>query len=550
MLALARANPPPNEDPLLPSVLPKCTTRRHADEIHGRLVTSGVLLHPSATSRLILHLCSYPSASVHLLARRLLPIHLNAGADPFLYNALIKASSHGPDPLDALIAFTFLLSSGLSPDPFSFSLSLTAAARASSLPAGSQLHALVLKTGLAFNLYLQNVLIGFYSKCGLCEAARQVFDRMLVRDSVSWNSMVDAYVRAGKLGSALEVFYAMGDDKKNLISWNSIIGGYARFVDGIGIARELFDQMPARDNVSWNLMIDGYVKCGMMAEALKLFEEMPERDVIAWASVIKGYMEVGNIELGQHLFDEMPERDVITWNIMITGYAKNGKFTEALLLFIKMRMEGRIIPDGTTLVTTLSAISELGRIHDGICIHKYIRMKHLSLSGKLGVALIDMYSKCGRLEKALQVFETSAASMIECDACSSSSYVLLSNLYAGCGMWEDARRIRMMMKKKDFRKIPGCSWIELDGTVHEFVILRILKAHALVPEIPEDLYHLIKKAVAIRKHLERNRKDKDSKFRLILVESRIHRLARYYKRTKKLPPVWKYESTTAGTLVA
>ncbi|XLS44649.1 hypothetical protein HN51_001514 [Arachis hypogaea] len=57
-------------------------------------------------------------------------------------------------------------------------------------------------------------------------------------------------------------------------------------------------------------------------------------------------------------------------------------------------------------------------------------------------------------------------------------------------------------------------------------ILRILKAHGLAPEIPEDLYHLIKKAVSIRKHLERNRKDKDSKFRLILVESRIHRLAR------------------------
>ncbi|CAI0413835.1 unnamed protein product, partial [Linum tenue] len=70
-------------------------------------------------------------------------------------------------------------------------------------------------------------------------------------------------------------------------------------------------------------------------------------------------------------------------------------------------------------------------------------------------------------------------------------------------------------------------------------ILRILKASGMAPEIPEDLYHMIKKAVAVRKHLERNRKDKDSKFRLILVESRIHRLARYYKSTKKLPPVWK-----------
>ncbi|KAL6752903.1 ribosomal protein S13 component of cytosolic 80S ribosome and 40S small subunit [Haematococcus lacustris] len=108
-------------------------------------------------------------------------------------------------------------------------------------------------------------------------------------------------------------------------------------------------------------------------------------------------------------------------------------------------------------------------------------------------------------------------------------------------------------------------------------ILRILKGHGLAPEIPEDLYHLIKKicataaptaraartlvtdigvvtlcahAVSVRKHLERSRKDKDGKFRLILVESRIHRLARYYKRARKLPPNWKYESATASTMVS
>ncbi|KAL3964133.1 hypothetical protein ACCO45_001137 [Purpureocillium lilacinum] len=66
-------------------------------------------------------------------------------------------------------------------------------------------------------------------------------------------------------------------------------------------------------------------------------------------------------------------------------------------------------------------------------------------------------------------------------------------------------------------------------------ILRILKSNGLAPELPEDLYMLIKKAVAVRKHLERNRKDKDSKFRLILIESRIHRLARYYKTVGVLP---------------
>jgi ribosomal protein S15P/S13E len=66
-------------------------------------------------------------------------------------------------------------------------------------------------------------------------------------------------------------------------------------------------------------------------------------------------------------------------------------------------------------------------------------------------------------------------------------------------------------------------------TVTGSKILRILKGSGLAPDIPEDLYFLIKKAVSMRKHLERNRKDKDGKFRLILIESRIHRLARYYK---------------------
>jgi small subunit ribosomal protein S13e len=81
-------------------------------------------------------------------------------------------------------------------------------------------------------------------------------------------------------------------------------------------------------------------------------------------------------------------------------------------------------------------------------------------------------------------------------------------------------------------------------------ILRILKLRGLAPAIPEDLYHLIKKAVAMRKHMEKSRKDKDSKFHLILVESRIHRLARYYRKTKQLPAVWKYQSGSAAAIVS
>lgn len=80
-------------------------------------------------------------------------------------------------------------------------------------------------------------------------------------------------------------------------------------------------------------------------------------------------------------------------------------------------------------------------------------------------------------------------------------------------------------------------------------ILRILKKSGLAPQVPEDLYHLIKKAIAIRKHLEKFRKDKDAKFRLIQTESRIHRLARYYRNVKSLPATWRYNSKKADTLI-
>eukprot|EP00178_Gracilaria_changii_P028014 TRINITY_DN9438_c1_g1_i1.p1 TRINITY_DN9438_c1_g1~~TRINITY_DN9438_c1_g1_i1.p1 ORF type:complete len:152 (-),score=26.86 TRINITY_DN9438_c1_g1_i1:168-623(-) len=81
-------------------------------------------------------------------------------------------------------------------------------------------------------------------------------------------------------------------------------------------------------------------------------------------------------------------------------------------------------------------------------------------------------------------------------------------------------------------------------------ILRLLKKNALAPSLPEDLYCLMKKAVSVRKHLEKNRKDKDAKFRIILIESRIHRLARYYKRTRQVPPNWKYDAANASAWVA
>ncbi|KAJ2116889.1 ribosomal 40S subunit protein S13 [Coemansia sp. RSA 921] len=92
--------------------------------------------------------------------------------------------------------------------------------------------------------------------------------------------------------------------------------------------------------------------------------------------------------------------------------------------------------------------------------------------------------------------------------------------------------------------------IPLVSSITGTKIVRVLRANGLAPEIPEDLYFLIKKAVSVHKHLERQRKDNDAKYRLVLVEARIQRLVRYYMTTGQLPPTWKYDSKTASTLVS
>nr|CAD1818560.1 unnamed protein product [Ananas comosus var. bracteatus] len=365
VLLLARANynshSPPAADPAL-GLLPRCKNPRDFRPLHARLITTGLLRDPSVAARV--------------------------RSDPFLWNALINSSS---SPVRALLTFSLMLSRAtVAADAFSFSLALRACSRASSLAVGSQIHSLILKSEHSPNIYLQNALITLYSKCRLCGVARQVFDRIPVRDSVSWNSMIDGYIKNGDMDAAESLFDRLGDADRNSVTWNTMIGGYASSVDGIDAARALFDRTPVRDLVSWNLMIDGYVKCGRLADAECLFQQMPKRDVISWANMINGYMDAGIIGMARMLFDEMTGRDVIVWNVMICGYVNNGKFVEALHLFNEMRAECDVSPDNVTLAAALSAVSELGRLCDGIAIHDYIKRNHLSLEGKLGVALIDI----------------------------------------------------------------------------------------------------------------------------------------------------------------
>lgn len=511
---------------------------------------------------------------------------------------MIKSYSHGDDPHKAFGIFGLMVENGILVDKFTFSLVLKACAKVGFLREGMQIHGLLMKCEIGSDLFLRNCLVCLYLKCGCFAYARQLFDRMQERDSVSFNLMIDGCVKLGMIGLAREVFDSMPGEARNLISWNSMICGYAQLEGGFELAWDLFEKMPERDLVSYNMMILVCVRCRKMDIAHALFKLMPERDVITWANMIDGYAKLGRIDIARAFFDKMPERDVISCNTMMAGYVHHGFYGEALKLFHDMKTIRYFSLDDTTLSIVLSAIGQLGCLDEGLAIHRYVKEHGLTLEGKLGVALIDMYSNCGSIDNAKCIFEGVhgkgvdhwnamigglaiqgcgesafalfmemerysvipdditfigvlsacahgglvkegmicfelmrrvhkvkpkaqhygcvadilaraghieqakkfvdempiqpndvvlrtllgackvhenftigehvAGDLIELDSFDSSDHVLLSNIYAGYGMWNEVRKIRTSMKEKELDKLPGCSWIELDGMVHNF----------------------------------------------------------------------------------
>ncbi|KAL3813427.1 hypothetical protein ACJIZ3_014695 [Penstemon smallii] len=285
-----------------------------------------------------------------------------------LYNALIKACVSNSEHTRAFRVFQEMQCSGTLPDNYTYLYLLKAC---SGLNYVKMIHAHVEKKNLYWDLFVLNSLIDAYSKCGLVgvTAAKMVFDVMEERDVVTYNSMISGLVKAGELKEA----------------------------------KKLFDEMPERDKVSWNAILDGYVKAGEMREAFELFERMPFRDVVSWSTVISGYAKMGDIDMARLLFDKMPEKNLISWTIIISGYAEKGVAKEAIGLYVQMEKLGLKLDDGT-FVSILSASTESGLLCLGKKVHRSLMKSGRKCSVVVSNALIDMYGKCGSLNRAWRVF--------------------------------------------------------------------------------------------------------------------------------------------------
>ncbi|XP_059064955.1 pentatricopeptide repeat-containing protein At4g02750-like [Cryptomeria japonica] len=328
-----------------------------------------------------------------------------------------------------------------------------------SLAEGKQVHTQVVKAGLS----LGNHLLHMYAKCQCAEDARRVFDKIQVRNSYSWNTIIAVYAQCGNIALASSIFNEM--PAKNEFSWNAMTDGYIK-CRNLEDARKLFDEMPQRNIFSWNMMIAGYVKCGIFEVARELFDKMPERDTVSWNAMIAGYAKNGladqaltlywerwssgfgcllDLEQGKTIhvsaikiglvsdafvesaldmyakcrciedaqqflvihvveFDKMPERNVFSWNAMVGGYAQNGHGEEAVRLWRQMQSTS-IKMNNVTFVDVLSACASLAVLEQGRQIHGHVIRSGFVSDVVVGSALLDMYSKCGSVKNAWQHFE-------------------------------------------------------------------------------------------------------------------------------------------------
>jgi len=226
-----------------------------------------------------------------------------------------------------------------------------------------------------------------------------------------------------------------------------------------------------------------------------------ELDVFVMTALVDMYAKCGCIDMAEEVFVRMPKRNVFSWAAMIGGLAVHGYARKAIHCLERMQVDDRLKPDGVVLLGVLMACTHAGLqeeaqlLLDNMEARYGIRPKHEHYS-----CMVDLLCRAGRLDEALQftrrmpmkplasvwgallsgcrihnnvhLAELAVEELLVLEndgAEEDGAYVQLSNIYLGVRRSEDARRLRRMIGDRGLKKTPGCSMIEVDGRVNEFV---------------------------------------------------------------------------------
>nr|XP_010930665.1 pentatricopeptide repeat-containing protein At2g13600 [Elaeis guineensis] len=301
----------------------------------------------------------------------------------------------------------------------SFSSALSACAGLMDSIIGVQIHALISKSRLAYDVYMGSALVDMYSKCRRPLDARRVFEGMPDRNVVSWNSLITCYEQNGPVNEALLLFVTMMDsglepDEVTLASVVSACASLMALREGMQIHAQAIKFDKFRDDlVLGNALVDMYAKCRRIREARIIFDCMPIRSMVSETSMISGYAKSASVKDARLMFLRMRERNIVAWNALIAGYTQNGEDEEALRLFLRLKRES-VWPTHYTFGNILNACANLADLSLGQQAQAHV-LKHgfRFESGPesdifVGNSLVDMYLKCGSIDDGGKVFEKMA----------------------------------------------------------------------------------------------------------------------------------------------
>ncbi|XP_057466544.1 pentatricopeptide repeat-containing protein At1g05750, chloroplastic [Actinidia eriantha] len=230
--------------------------------------------------------------------------------------------------------------------------------------------------------------------------------------TVTWTSSISRYCRDGRLAAAATEFIRMrvAGVEPNHITFMCLLSACADFpLTGLcfgmavhGYVRKL--GLDTKNVKVGTAIVDLYSKCGCVDLARLSFDEICEKNKVSGNTMIDGYMRNGRIEDAIEVFDEMPERDTVSWTALVGGFVKRGQFELALEWFQEMQLSG-VEPDYVTMVSVLSACANLGALGLGLWVHRLALNQGIKDNVRINNSLIDMYSRCGCIQFARQVFE-------------------------------------------------------------------------------------------------------------------------------------------------
>ncbi|KAJ8753390.1 hypothetical protein K2173_019789 [Erythroxylum novogranatense] len=423
------------------------------------------------------------------------------------WNAMMSGYMHHGLYHEALDVFRKMLSSEIQLDEYAYTNVISACANAGFFNFGKQVHAYILKNVVtptpAFSLPVNNALITLYWRCGKIEQAHEIFNRMTVQDLVSWNAILSGYVNVGRIDEAKNFFEVMPE--KNLLTWTVMISGLAH--SGCGEeGLKLFNQMKLLGFKPCDYAFAGAItSCsvlGSFEQGRQLHAQLLrfgfESSLSAGNALITMYARCGVVDDAHSLFLKMPCVDSVSWNAMIAALGQHGHGAQAIEFFQQMLKAG-ILPDRITFLTVLSACSHAGLVNEG---RQYFDIMYKCYNISPGedhyARLIDLLCRAGKFSEAkevmklmpfepgVQIWEAllagcrihgnidlgieAADRLLQLIPQHDGTHVLLSNMYAVVGRWEDVAKVRKLMRDRGIKKEPGCSWIEVDSKVHVFLV--------------------------------------------------------------------------------